>query len=356
VIDVAQMRSLSRRDDATPAEALTRIASAIDPAAGYDSYGTGAIVEALEHDLASILGKERAVFSMSGKAAQLAMLRVHADRRGRRLVAAHPRSHIVEDESNAIEMLYGLAVARTGGLTRIFTADDLDAIREPLAAVVVELPLRRVAYTAPSWDALVAICERARSLGAAVHCDGARLWEVQPFYGRPHAEIAALFDTVYVSLYKGLGAPAGAALAGAADDVEAARVWITRAGAIVYRMYPMVAAAHAGFHAELRHMQAYYDYACALAAAFADLPGVDVVPTKPCCNAFVVHLRGMHDALLAAAEAVAAELGIIAFRTLFPTANPAVQAAEITVGTNTLAIAPAEARALFAAIVARASA
>jgi threonine aldolase len=356
MIDVAQMRYLSRRDDATPAEALARLADALDPAAEYDSYGTGSLVEALEGDLARILGKERAVFSMSGKAAQLAMLRVHADRRGRRLVAAHPRSHIVEDESNAIEVLYGLAVARTGGLARIFTAADLDAIREPLAAVVVELPLRRVAYTAPSWDALVAICERARALGAAVHCDGARLWEVQPFYGRSHAEIAALFDTVYVSLYKGLGAPAGAALAGSADDVEAARVWIARAGAIVYRMYPMVVAAHAGFHAELPRMQTYYEHACALAAALADLPGVDVVPTTPSCNAFTVHLRGTHEALVAAAEATAADRGILAFRHLMPTANTAVQATEITVGANSLAVTPAEARALLEAIVARASA
>ncbi len=356
MIHVAPMRFLSRRDDATPAEALARLAGAVDPTAGFDSYGTGALVEALEHDLAAVLGKERAVFSMSGKAAQLAMLRVHAERRGRRLVAAHPRSHIVEDESNAIEVLYGLAVARTGTLTRIFTADDLDAIREPLAAVVVELPLRRVAYTAPPWDALVAIVERARSLGAAVHCDGARLWEVQPFYGRSHAEIAALFDTVYVSLYKGLGAPAGAALAGAADDVEAARVWITRAGAIVYRMYPMVLAAHAGMRAELPRMQAYYEHARAFATALADLPGVDVVPAVPCCNAFTVHLRGTHEELTAAAEATAAAHGILAFRSLMPTANAAVQATEIVVGANSLDVAPAEARAVLEAIVRRASA
>lgn len=45
--------------------------------------------------------------------------------------------------------------------------------------------------------------------GVAKHVDGARLWEAQPYYGRPHAEIAALFDTVYVSLYKGLEGMAG---------------------------------------------------------------------------------------------------------------------------------------------------
>ena len=44
--------------------------------------------------------------------------------------------------------------------------------------------------------------------------DGARLWQCAPFYQRTLAEIADLFDTVYVSFYKDLGAPAGAALKG----------------------------------------------------------------------------------------------------------------------------------------------
>ena len=39
----------------------------------------------------------------------------------------------------------------------------------------------------------------ARDRGAAAHLDGARLWESAAGYGRPSAEIAALFDTVYVS-------------------------------------------------------------------------------------------------------------------------------------------------------------
>jgi threonine aldolase len=46
-------------------------------------------------------------------------------------------------------------------------------------------------------------CTAGRPAG---HLDGARLFESATGYGRPLAEIAALFDTVYVSFYKGLGA------------------------------------------------------------------------------------------------------------------------------------------------------
>ena len=60
----------------------------------------------------------------------------------------------------------------------------------------------------------------------ALHLDGARLWESRPFYENArYAEIAALFDTVYFSFYKGLGGLAGGALAGPADVIAEARVW-----------------------------------------------------------------------------------------------------------------------------------
>ena len=50
-----------------------------------------------------------------------------------------------------------------------------------------------------------------RAAGMAPHRDGARLWEVAPRYwstdGKSIADVAALFDSVYVSFYKGLRVP-----------------------------------------------------------------------------------------------------------------------------------------------------
>ena len=37
--------------------------------------------------------------------------------------------------------------------------------------------------------------------GTPLHMDGARLLEIAPWYGRDPAEIAALFDSVHLSLY-----------------------------------------------------------------------------------------------------------------------------------------------------------
>ena len=77
--------------------------------------------------------------------------------------------------------------------------------------MLLELPQRELGGTLPTWDELVAQVTWARERGAAVHLDGARLWEATPFYDQSYdkslANIAALFDTIYVSFYKGLVSP-----------------------------------------------------------------------------------------------------------------------------------------------------
>ncbi len=345
-------RRLGRGAAPDPAQYLRALADALPAGAAPDLYGAGALIEELEAEVAAVLGKEAAVFCLSGKAAQLSALRVHADARGRRLVAAHPRSHVAEDEDDAIGALYGLRLARIGSPVDPFTRAELAAVREPLAAAVVELPLRRAGYRVPTWDELVGLGEQARAAGAAFHLDGARLWETAPGYGRTPAEVAAPADSVYVSFYKGLGGLAGGALAADAATVAAARTWIVRAGAAPYRMYPYAVAAREGLRRELPRMPAYFARAAELAAALDTVEGVAVSPNPPACNAFVVHLIGEHDALLAARDAVAASHGIAVFERLSRTAHPRVCSFELTVESNTMEIDVADARAAVAAVAA----
>jgi threonine aldolase len=351
VIETSSRRFVGNKSALSPAETLRVLAAAVPFGAAADFYGAGALIEGLEAQVAELLGKEAAVFAPSGRVAQLCALRVHADARGRTLVATHPRSHIVEDESDAISTLYGLRVARVGSLVEPFTREELAAVLEPLAAVVVELPLRRAGYRVPDWDELVAIAAQARAGGAAFHLDGARLWESAPGYGKPLAEIAALADTVYVSFYKGLGALAGAALAGDAATIAAARRWIARAGVTLARMYPYVLGAREGLRVELPRMPAYHAHAVALSRALARVDGVAVHPDPPVCNAFVVHLTGDHDALLAARDDLAERTGLVVFERLARTAHPHVCTFELIVGANTLALGLDEVRAGLAQIV-----
>ena len=59
-----------------------------------DHYGSGGVVEELEHEVAAMFGKEAALFLPTGIMAQQTVLRVHADRRHLTTIALHPLSHL----------------------------------------------------------------------------------------------------------------------------------------------------------------------------------------------------------------------------------------------------------------------
>jgi len=79
-----------------------------------DRYGDGGAVAALETEIASLLGKEGAVFLPSGTMAQQCVLRVHADERHRRTVVFHPMCHLERHEEQAYQRLHGL-IGRPAG-------------------------------------------------------------------------------------------------------------------------------------------------------------------------------------------------------------------------------------------------
>src|SRR5262249_56244812 len=112
-----------------------------------------------------------------------------------------------------------------GGADGRVTVEDRAAIAEPPAALLIELPQRDLGGQQPDWDDLLTQAKWARTRGAAVHLDGARLWESAAGYGRSPAEVAAPFDTVYVSFYKGIGALPGCCVAGPAAIVAEGPEW-----------------------------------------------------------------------------------------------------------------------------------
>src|SRR4051794_17947308 len=198
-----------------------------------------------------------AVYLPSGIMAQQAVLRVHADRRGRRTVVFHPQSHLDVHEGRALERLQGLVGRPAGDRDRLLLRADLDAVAEPPAALVVELPQRDLGGQLPPWEDLVAQAGWARDRGAAAHLDGARLWEASAGYARPPADIAGLFDTAYVSFYKGIGSLAGCCLAGPADVVAEVREWRRRMGGTLFGLWPGAASALSCLRRRLPLMPAY---------------------------------------------------------------------------------------------------
>ena len=192
-------RFLSGHGPIRPKDTLAALAASTGGDVLPDIYGEGEVITSFEREIAGLLGKEAAVFMPSGTMAQQIALRVWADRKRCHTVTFHPTCHLDIHEERGYQALHGLRARLVGNPRSVITLDDLRAIREPIAALLLELPQREIGGQLPEWDDLVAQTAWARERGAAVHMDGARLWESAPFYDRPYAEVAGLFDTVYVS-------------------------------------------------------------------------------------------------------------------------------------------------------------
>jgi threonine aldolase len=312
-----------------------------------DRYGDGGVVAELESEVATILGQPAVVYLPSGTMAQQAVLRVHAGRRGRRTVLFHPQCHLRQHEEEALERLHGLIGRPVGERSRLLTLDDLTAVAEPPAALLLELPQRDLGGQLPEWDDLTAQIAWARERGAAVHLDGARLWEASAGYDRSPADVAALFDTTYVSFYKGIGALAGCCLAGPEDVVAEVREWRRRMGGTLFGLWPGAASALTCLRRRLPLMGTYLQRAREIAEAVRDLPGVTVVPDPP--RTPMLHLLLPTDqGAFAAAARTLAEGGLWTWERAAATGVPGQVRVELPIGDATMALELSEIRTAIA--------
>ncbi|HEY5799227.1 MAG TPA: beta-eliminating lyase-related protein, partial [Burkholderiaceae bacterium] len=226
--------------------------------AGYDMYGDGALLQAFEQKVADLFGFEAGVFMITGTMAQTIALRVATDARGRKLVALHPTSHILVHERSNYQLLDHFKALEIGDPHRPWQASDLAAIPGRLGAAMLELPMRELGGQLTDWEQLEAIKGHCKQHDIHLHMDGARVLESAAGYGRPYREIAAGFDSAYVSLYKGLNGLGGAMLLGSKSFIAECTEWMRRMGGNVIYRTPYVAAAAMQFDARVAAMPAYF--------------------------------------------------------------------------------------------------
>lgn len=313
----------------------------------HDHYGSGALVEGFEAKVATLLGKPAAVFMPSGVMAQLSAVRIWTEAAGLNRFGLHPTSHLVHHEEEAYASLLNCHAVPVGDLLRPMTATDLAAVKQSLACLIVELPIREAGGQLPSWDELQALKAAAQARGIKLHMDGARLWESAAFYGQSHAQIAAGFDSVYVSLYKGIGGFAGAVLLGDAAFVDQARLWRRRLGGTLYHLSPLVAAAAMRFDERLALMPALYQRTLGFAAALNQQPALRVNPAVPHSNMLHLYLAAPADAVLQARDALAEDAGCWLLDHVRPAEVPGWSVCEIYVGDRLLALPDSQLTPLF---------
>ena len=323
-------------------EELTALAAAAEEGQTADNYGSGGVLEALETEVAALLGKPAAVFMPSGTMAQQIAMRLHTESTRCSSIAFHPTCHLELHEHRGYGYLHGLEACLIGRRDRMLELADLEAVAQPLGALLLELPQREIGGCLPSWEALQSQADWARERGIPLHLDGARLWECAPFYHKTYAELASLFDSVYVSFYKALGAIAGAALLGSEDFVSEARLWQRRHGGNLVSMYPFALSAREGMKNRLGKMTAYRDRAQRVAECLGAMPGVRIAPNPPQTSLFHVYFPVDGERLLDASAVLAQTERLALFTRSRPCDVPGHCAIEISIGDAANAISDSE--------------
>jgi len=209
-----------RSDTVTRPTPAMREAMAEAPV-GDDQYGEDPTSNALQQQVAKLLGKEAALWLPSGTMANQVALRV--------LTRPGDESHAVWHETGAGAANAGVQFTEVGR-RGVFTAAEMVAackprghvIYPPTTLVEIENTHNRAGGVVVPQDEVLRICAAARERSLACFLDGARLWNAAMASKRTPAELAAPFDLVAVALSKGLGAPGGSLLAGSRELIERA--------------------------------------------------------------------------------------------------------------------------------------
>ncbi|HET6766011.1 MAG TPA: aminotransferase class I/II-fold pyridoxal phosphate-dependent enzyme [Chitinophagaceae bacterium] len=187
-----------------------------------DRYGSGGAVEELEKKFEIITGKEKAIYMPSGTMAnQFAIAALSGENTK---VFVQDTSHVYRDEADAAQSIFNKRLMALAKNETFFTADQLqkaienldseEVFKSGIGCVSIENPVRRADGRMIPIDEIRKISEYCRGRKIKLHLDGARLFMVSAWSGISIKEYSSYFDTVYISLYKYLGASGGAILCG----------------------------------------------------------------------------------------------------------------------------------------------
>ncbi|OED92339.1 threonine aldolase family protein [Vibrio breoganii] len=302
---------LSSHHTPTPAELFSQMATWCENNdIQHDVYGEGDLIQNFEAKIAKLLGYQAGLFVMTGTLTQPTVLDLVCRQKRNKLVGMHETSHILRHENQNYQLQQRFNVLNLGNRYRPWKVDDLASCPDELSAVLYELPMREIGGQLLPWDDLQAIKAYCKENNIHLHMDGARLWESAAFYDKPYHEIAAGFDTTYVSLYKGLGGLGGSILLGDESFIALARKWMQRQGGNVYHRTPYVVSAAMQFEQRLEQMPALYRRTKEIYTLLEAFPQFTLNPVEPQANMLHLILPFDYETAVEIRDQLAKEQGV----------------------------------------------
>ncbi|MEA5464035.1 low-specificity L-threonine aldolase [Leptothoe sp. PORK10 BA2] len=265
---------------------------------GDDVLGDDPTVNQLERYVASLLGKDEAVFMPSGTMTNQIALRAHTEPGDE--VILESQAHIYYYEGGAPAALSGVTCRLIQGDRGVFTATELEQVLRPTD---VHFPRTKLVclenthnrgggkiYPLPEIKAIAKVCQHH---GLQLHLDGARLWNACIAQNISAADYVEPFDSVSVCFSKGLGAPVGSALAGSKEFIQRARRFRKMFGGGMRQAGMMAAGAIYALKHHSAYLEADHINARTLAQGLQAIPGIMIEPKTVETNIVMFQTRSL---------------------------------------------------------------
>ncbi|MFT4566787.1 MAG: threonine aldolase [Saprospiraceae bacterium] len=195
---------------------------------GDDVFRQDSTVNALEERMASMFGKEAALFCPSGTMTNQIAIKMHTQPLDE--VICDHYSHVYQYETGGYAFNSGVAMNLITGVNGKITADqveqhirgDYDWLPQS-RLVVLENSCNKGGGSYYTIDEIKPITRLCKDKDLKLHLDGARLFNVLVETQESTEAVGAQFDSISICLSKGLGAPVGSVLIGDSEDIRKAR-------------------------------------------------------------------------------------------------------------------------------------
>ncbi|WP_378173167.1 threonine aldolase family protein [Aquimarina sp. SS2-1] len=195
---------------------------------GDDVYKEDSTVNALEEKIATMFGKDSALFFPSGSMANQAAIKLHTQP-GEQLIA-DKYAHVFNYEGGGVSFNSGVSCKLIDGHRGMITADQVlasinppDFYHSPLTSLVcIENTTNKGGGACYNFEEILKIKKICKEHGLGYHLDGARLWNALIAKKEDPKQYGEVFDTISVCLSKGLGSPMGSVLIGNSKIMEKA--------------------------------------------------------------------------------------------------------------------------------------
>jgi threonine aldolase len=222
------MKIIDLRSDTVTKPTKQMLEAMFEAAVGDDVYGEDPTVNQLEQKIATLFGKEAALFCPSGTMTNQIAIRVLTNPQEE--VICDRMAHIYNYESGGIASNSHISARLIHSPSGKFTpADVLENINPddihfpPSTLVAVENTVNKGGGCYYTLSEIAEIGKVCKEKSIKYHLDGARIFNALVASGESSQAHGQHFDTISVCFSKGLGAPVGSALLGTKETIKKAK-------------------------------------------------------------------------------------------------------------------------------------